>query len=632
MLSFFPTPYTDELLYSIIARYHIRSGNTSPKQTIEELFNSRTVAAVIDLPSNITRLINNMPINSEYTEEELISKHTLYQFYTAFLPSSRAGMIFESMKSHNGGDIHMRAGIMASTIAPPSHFLFCPECLKEDIERYGETYWHRIHQIPGVLICPTHKILLQRSLVSVHGENKHEFFPASEKNCIDNSSDLYSVDVTENLFTLSKDIEYLLNKNIERKEFEWFRRHYVSKLIEMDLATAKGRVRQRELIDGFRNFYGAEVLAIVQSDINYDEENNWLSSLVRKPKKSTHPIRHLLFLRYLGISLEEIFERKYEYKPFGSGPWICLNAAAEHYKKAVVQNLDITYDAKIKKAIGTFSCSCGFVYSRQGPDITEEDKYRIGRIKIFGPVWEDRLKTLVNEKKLSLRQIAKQLNVSAKTVNKYSHRLGLNLYWKSSKESKEKVVSGRLVSASIDIEQESKLEKNRKEWIVLMNKYPNKSKTEIRQLCKATYTWLYRNDRRWLDNNSPIIKVVVSNKNRVDWDKRDSDILIKVNEAVNKLLSSDNKPERISRIGKMLGILSLLEKHLDKMPKTKRYLESVVENKTDFQIRRIRWAARELEREGQEIKEWKVIRKANIREEYVEELSDILKQEVGKYL
>jgi len=37
MVSFFPTMYEDELIYSAIARYHVRSGNTIPKQTIDKL-------------------------------------------------------------------------------------------------------------------------------------------------------------------------------------------------------------------------------------------------------------------------------------------------------------------------------------------------------------------------------------------------------------------------------------------------------------------------------------------------------------------------------------------------------------------------------------------------------------------
>lgn len=34
MIPFFPTPYPDELWYSVICRYHIRSGNPSVKYAL----------------------------------------------------------------------------------------------------------------------------------------------------------------------------------------------------------------------------------------------------------------------------------------------------------------------------------------------------------------------------------------------------------------------------------------------------------------------------------------------------------------------------------------------------------------------------------------------------------------------
>ena len=82
---FFPTLYEDELLYSAIARYHIRSGNINYKHTTIDLFGRKTVSASIYLPSNISTLINNLPVNYIYNEEDIIIKHTLYPFYTAFL-------------------------------------------------------------------------------------------------------------------------------------------------------------------------------------------------------------------------------------------------------------------------------------------------------------------------------------------------------------------------------------------------------------------------------------------------------------------------------------------------------------------------------------------------------------------
>lgn len=38
MISFFPTPYPDELWYSVICRYHIHSGNSCAKHTLRQLY------------------------------------------------------------------------------------------------------------------------------------------------------------------------------------------------------------------------------------------------------------------------------------------------------------------------------------------------------------------------------------------------------------------------------------------------------------------------------------------------------------------------------------------------------------------------------------------------------------------
>ncbi|MDJ0898907.1 MAG: hypothetical protein QNJ55_08845, partial [Xenococcus sp. MO_188.B8] len=72
------------------ARYQIRSGNLSPKLIIEELFNSRTITAIADLPSGLDNLVHNLSPLSSITVENLIQQHTLYPFYAPFLPPKRA--------------------------------------------------------------------------------------------------------------------------------------------------------------------------------------------------------------------------------------------------------------------------------------------------------------------------------------------------------------------------------------------------------------------------------------------------------------------------------------------------------------------------------------------------------------
>ena len=61
----------------------------------------------MDLPSNLNKLIENLPVGSKYTAEYLIYNHTLYPFYAAFAPG-RAKEVLDSMKMDRGGSIYTR--------------------------------------------------------------------------------------------------------------------------------------------------------------------------------------------------------------------------------------------------------------------------------------------------------------------------------------------------------------------------------------------------------------------------------------------------------------------------------------------------------------------------------------------
>jgi len=624
-MPFFPTPYPDELLYSVLARYHLRSGNISFKATMEDAFGTKNATAVVELPSNINALISNLPLNTEYTADYLIDNHTLFPFYTAFLPPKKSQWVRNNMRKRNGKGIYGKTGIMASSIVANKYFKFCPLCNEEDKEKYGEIYWHRIHQIPGVLVCPKHQVMLCDSKVPIKGYNKHQYVAASEENCIKSDKVVvYSDKTMSHLINLAKDVEFLLNNQFERRPAEWFHEQYRAKLIEQGFATINGNVMQKKLTKEFVQFYGEEFLTLVQSSIEIGSENNWLADMVRGSKRASHPIRHLLLARFLGITISDLFYRQLTYKPFGDGPWPCLNPAAEHYLKPVVKQLKISYSNDTKRPVGTFSCDCGFVYVRTGPDVTEESRYKVGRIKKFGHVWEAKLKELV-EKGLSLRQTAKLMGADPKTVKKYAAKLGLETYW--DKRSKQELIQYKGSS----ITNADKKDYYRGEWLKLMNQYPDKSKTELRQLNKAVYAWLYRNDKEWLKFNSP--EPIYKYRNaRVDWDKRDEEILDKVKVVVEEMLNSTEKPERItiSLIGSKLGIRGLLEKHLDKMPLTKQYLDSVEESRRDFQLRRVKWAVQELKRQGEVPKLWKVLRKAGIRKEFCQEMENYITEIIMK--
>ena len=606
MLSFFPTPYPDELIYSVLARYYVRSPDTSPKAALNDIFGSNTVIATFDLPSHLESLVSNLPLFSSHTVESFIEQHTLYPLYAPFLPPERALLVSNSMRNHFYGDIHTRVGIMAGAIQTNSHFRFCSICLREEIEKYGEPYWHRLHQIPGVEVCPLHRALLQNSTIKISGDNRHEFYAADQENCIIKPAIVdYSNTTFEKLLLLAEDVRILLESTIKPKTGEWYRKKYQGFLTDKKLATASGRIFQKELLREFNDFYGAEFLSAVHSKVEVDSENNWLSDIVRKHRKVFHPIRHLLLIRFLGQTVESFFSSDSFSKPFGSGPWVCFNGASEHYLKKVIKSVSISYSHDSKKLIGTFSCQCGFTYSTSDSSVPYGDKLRFGKIKSFGKTWERKLAEMLVIGKKSFRKTAECLHVDTNTVIKHAKRL--DIIPVNEKNNYETIIR----SSENPV---CKRYMNRAMWLDLRKDNPDAGKTILRGKKPSLYTWLYRHDRNWLTTNSPAKKKIAYVNKRIDWSERDDQILNQVRNAVEQLFESD-VPVRItiSGIGKIINLRALLEKHLERLPRTASFLAANTESVEEFQIRRIAWAVQNLSGSGKPVKVWRIMRLAGIK-------------------
>lgn len=152
----------------------------------------------------------------------------------------------------------------------------------------------------------------------------------------------------------------------------------------------------------------------------------------------------------------------------------------------------------------------------------------------------------------------------------------------------------------------------REKWSKLRKDYPNKNTSFIRKLDKTTYIWLNKYDKKWLAENSPVKKTYGHSK-KIDWEKRDEEILQEVKEVVEAIYNSAERPERVTvgAVGRKIGKLYLLQKQLDKMPKTKEYLQEKAESVKEFQDRRIEWVRENVTTNGES--EWIVMKEAGIR-------------------
>lgn len=558
-MNYFPTPYEDELLYSTLARFSMRSGNIRDIHNFEDLFGTRSCVAVMELATNLDALINNLPVNSKYTADFFIYNHTLFPFLGAFTDEDRANKIVANMRIGNGSVPYISIGLVSSSLSLNQYFRFCPECLQEDIEVYGEPYWHRQHQATGVFVCAKHKVPIYNSKELVRGGNRQRYINASIDNCVVDEDIRYSEELIKKMIIMAKDIELLLNKRFEHKSQEWFKDQFRVKLIEKGYARMNNYIHHKKLKTDFIDFYGKDYLQLLQCDVS-ETGYSWLSTIVRNNNRTMHPIRYLLLARFLDIKLEDLFNTDFK------NPYI-------------------------------------------------DDGDEINSINLYQEIWDQRLEDLC-QMGLSIREIAATLESTPKTIRRHIDRLGIAPFWKYNGGGQ---FIGKKYTETEKFKQ--KREDSRAKWLKLLNDNPEKSGNQIRKNSEGLYTWLSRYDGEWLHDNYPIIRHKSSNI--VDWEKRDAELLPRVKAVVEEMKRGKPQRITWSTVGSRLGVSGWLSKRRDKMPMVKAYLESQIESLKEFQMRKIVWAVKKLDQEGKELTLWNVVETAGVKPRYMDTMEEI---------
>lgn len=162
-----PAPYPDETWYSIVARYHRKSGNIKSIMTRKDLFGESARKAINPLAMDYT-VADYIRLHGPTlgTAEECFSKYTLAPYQMRYYSKERKEEVLERILSENEQE---KTSVFTSHMHSRNQtkLRYCPLCLKEDVEKYGESYWHRVHQIWIVDKCYKHGCNLLDSTVSL---------------------------------------------------------------------------------------------------------------------------------------------------------------------------------------------------------------------------------------------------------------------------------------------------------------------------------------------------------------------------------------------------------------------------------------------------------------------------------
>ncbi|MGG7162972.1 TnsD family Tn7-like transposition protein [Clostridium ihumii] len=499
MIDFFTDPYKDELIYSAIARYHFYSGNLDFKDTIEECFGKRTMVPMLELGGRLEYLAKEL--KGKYSAEKIINDNTVFSYYSPFIDKKRKSEIMNYMKLKGSSSIYTKLGMVAGGICKKNYIAYCPICSKQDIEENGESYIHREHQLQGIILCPHHGCKLKSYDKSRLDSSKIEYIRL-ERELLSLEVNNEKISNYEKYLRLAKDSYYLFEKDLDKENKVSISNRYKCLLYQKGLARATGSIKQKELYDEFINYYGTEFLRELESNIDFNNEYNWLKVITRNSKRSTHPIRHLLLIGFLCEDIEDFFK---------------VNSVYTNFK------------IPIKK------------YNIKDADFEKMNRYKINIINFIN----------------------------------------------ANREFK---------------------------------------RTEVRQMFKKEYTYLYRYDKKWLFENLPkSIKNKIRNESKIDWKQRDDYYLSLLVDRYNELMSLDNPINiTVTSLAKPLGILVNIQKKKDKLPKTNNFLEDVCESTKEFQVRRCKKIIDKLIENNNEIKLWKVQRNAAIRSNQFNDIKDEL--------
>lgn len=160
---FFPAPESGEPIHSGISRCARRSG-ISATDLLVNLTGTRSRATLLGmLPTCLNELAQRLPECHPWTDTTYtVLNHTSLPFLTYFCGQ---GAKSAAIKLLTSADRALSVyGFLGLAQYPTSGWrrvhLWCADCIAEDVKDLGFAYYHREHQVPGVLVCWKHHVVL----------------------------------------------------------------------------------------------------------------------------------------------------------------------------------------------------------------------------------------------------------------------------------------------------------------------------------------------------------------------------------------------------------------------------------------------------------------------------------------
>jgi len=557
VLCHLPRPYEDELLSSIVARYCARTG-AAGWAVATNLF-GKNGRAVIDLPGSLDATsAATFPVWG-MTAASIANRLTLFPFYARYLPPERAADCLIALRSPNSLGVPAKIGLTAASVKASSHLRFCLACRDRDLAQFGETWWRRAHQIPGVLICVEHGQRLIDSGALRMPRARWDFADATATTGEARGHQIQLVD--PKIMSVARRSIEILNGEPTTWRASDLPGAYREAVLERGYGGRGARIAVEHLDADFSLFWKSTPLETI-AGIGPDGVGAWLRASMRQGRHATHSTRHAL----LQVFIEAMPIRRRSLRGLGRTSWKCPNPYAAHAEEFPISRV-LTH-AEETGIVASARCDCGFEFTFRATRPEDPAMPIVSKRCRLGPTWTLEARRL-HDLGMNTAKIAKTMKIQWHIANSLLAAANGVVYPRA-KPSAEQIAEWRSA------------------WIKLLELVPERSRHIARGLDPPLYKKLWRWDSRWLLATAPCRRPREA-RQRIDWADRDRQWSAALTAAARQIKAKT--PLRRASVAEIIRTSNLpgtVLNRLEDLPKCKAALTSHKETVTAFHLRKQR--------------------------------------------
>jgi hypothetical protein len=507
-----------ESAYSIVAQYHFFQPVQRWEHTNQNVFGRSHVRLHPSLTGNLVQIAALVDV----APSELLRRATIYPLYELTL-GQQANKLADQMLYGDAGQVITASKQLAFALPFRHQHQYCPECVKEDLDKHNRFVWRISHQLYGVSWCAKHQLPLQHVVCGDGGVNRRYITPESEMAPCQSGLSSKSIYLSEFIETL---FLYLQSATHRSSLESCYQEHLESAGYLTKARSIRTRMLKRDLFNYWKPLF-SEVTPTIPLELSRFHD----LAITVHAARPMHYLKHVLLMSYLCPSPKAFFE-------YGKSQAFRAVAVVLPTKEISESKVLTLLDAGLSM--------------RQ---VSNETGYAVGTVKAIA---------LRNNVSIGRRR---------KKITKDIERD----IWRKAFVGMHRADIAKLHSVSLGaVEQIIQSHKGLSEWrhhllmcqrkaehrtllLKCMQLHPELTRAELKKV-SPSYMWLYKNDKDWLYEHLPPAQSSLYHPS-LDWTARDNILAIKMRNMIQPAAS-------LSALDRQLGAHGWLLKYADKLPKT----------------------------------------------------------------